>query len=121
MNRDRAVSGPGADGVQTITNRDRAVAGPVVTDAAQPAMSRDRAASAPGGDGIQTVVGPDSQEILDGGAAGEKRFFTNAIAGGRDAQAGENHSEPPPTNPALAPPQQVDALDQTSSFPGVCR
>ncbi|XP_074530538.1 NK1 transcription factor-related protein 1 [Halichoeres trimaculatus] len=114
MNRDRAVSGPGVDGVQTIINRDRAVAGPVVTDAAQPVMNRDRVASAPGGDGIQTVVGPDGQDILDGGSAGEKRFFTNAIAGG--APAGENHSEPPPTNPALAPPQQGPTTHRTTSF-----
>ncbi|XP_034546330.1 NK1 transcription factor related 2-like,b [Notolabrus celidotus] len=116
MNRDRAVPGPGADGVQAIINRDRAVAGPVVTDAVQPVMSRERAASTPGGDGIQTVVGPDGQDILDGGAAGEKRLFSNAIAGGRDAQAGENHSEPPPTNPVLAPPQQCPNGHRTTSF-----
>ncbi|CAJ1057981.1 NK1 transcription factor related 2-like%2Cb [Xyrichtys novacula] len=117
MNRDRAVPGPGADGVQTIINRDRAVvAGPVVTDAVQPVMSRDRAAPAPGGDGIQTVVGPESQDILDGGAAGEKRLFSNAIAEGRGPQAVENHSEPPPTNPVLAPPQQGPTGHRTTSF-----
>uniref|UniRef100_UPI0037E961BB NK1 transcription factor-related protein 1 n=1 Tax=Semicossyphus pulcher TaxID=241346 RepID=UPI0037E961BB len=116
MNRDRAVPGPGADGIQTVINRDRAVAGPVVTDAVQPVMSRDRAVPAPGGDGIQTVVCPDSQDILDGGAAGEKRLFSNAVAGCRDAQAGENHSEPPPTNPVLAPPQQGPTGHRTTSF-----
>ncbi|XP_060905056.1 NK1 transcription factor-related protein 1 [Labrus mixtus] len=115
MNRDRAVPGHGADGVQTVISRDRAVAGPVVTDAVHPVMSRDRVAPAPG-EGLQTVVGPDSQDILDGGAAGEKRLFSNALAGGRDAQAGENHSEPPPTNPVLAPPQQGPTGHRTTSF-----
>ncbi len=113
MNRDRAVPGPGADGVQTVISRDRAVAGPVA-DAVQSVMNRDKAVAAPGGDGVQTVVGPDSGDMLDGGTAGEKRLFSNAVAGGRDAQAVENHSEPPPTNPVLAPPQQVDAWGRTS-------
>lgn len=107
MNRDRAVPGPGADGVQTVISRDRAVAGPMA-EAVLPVMSRDRAEPAPGGEGVQTVVGPDSGDMLDGGAAGEKRLFSNAVAGGRDAQVMENRSEPPPTNPVLAPPQQVD-------------
>ncbi|XP_029297075.1 NK1 transcription factor-related protein 1 [Cottoperca gobio] len=115
MNRDRAVPGPGADGVQTVISRDRAVPGPVA-DAVQPVMSRDRAVPAPGGDGVQTVVGPDSGDMLDGGAAGEKRLYTNAVAGGRDAQAVENHSEPPPTNPVLAPPQQGPTGHRTTSF-----
>ncbi|XP_042348723.1 NK1 transcription factor-related protein 1 [Plectropomus leopardus] len=117
MNRDRAVPGPGADGVQTVISRDRAVAGPVA-DAVQPVMSRDRAVPVPGGgDGVQTVVGPDSGDmLLDGGAPGEKRLFSNAVAGGRDAQAGENHSEPPPTNPVLAPPQQGPTGHRTTSF-----
>ncbi|XP_035525626.1 NK1 transcription factor related 2-like,b, partial [Morone saxatilis] len=115
MNRDRAVTGPGADGVQTVINRDRAVAGPVA-DAVQPVMSRDRVVPAPCGDGVQTVVGPDSGDMLDGGAAGEKRLFSNAVAGGRDAQAVENHSEPPPTNPVLAPPQQGPTGHRTTSF-----
>lgn len=101
MNRDRA------DGVQTVISRERAAAGPV-TDAVPPVMSRDRALPAPsGGDGVQTVVSPDSGDLLDGAAAGEKRLFSSATAGGRDAQATENHSEAPPTNPVLAPPQQV--------------
>lgn len=107
MNRDRAVPGPGTDGVQTVISRDRVAAGPVA-DAVQSVMSRDRAVQAPGGDGVQTVVGPDSADMLDGAAAGDKRLFSSAVAGGRDAQAGENHTEPPPTNPVLAPPQQVD-------------
>ncbi|XP_038554532.1 NK1 transcription factor related 2-like,b [Micropterus salmoides] len=111
----RAVPGPGADGVQTVISRDRAVAGPVA-DAVQPVMSRDRAVPAPGGDGVQTVVGPDSGDMLDGGAAGEKRIFSNTGAGRRDAQAVENHSEPPPTNPVLAPPQQGPTGHRTTSF-----
>ncbi|XP_071313895.1 NK1 transcription factor-related protein 1 [Trachinotus anak] len=115
MNRDRAVPGPGADGVQTVICRDRAVAGPVA-DAPQPVMSRDRAIPAPDGDGIQTVVGSDSGDLLDGVAAGEKRLFSNAVAGSRDAQAGENHTEPPPTNPVLAPPQQGPTGHRTTSF-----
>uniref|UniRef100_A0A3Q3KRX4 Homeobox domain-containing protein n=1 Tax=Monopterus albus TaxID=43700 RepID=A0A3Q3KRX4_MONAL len=115
MNRDRAVPGPGADGVQAVISRERAVAGPVA-DAVQPVMSRDRAVPAPGGDGVQTVVGPDNGDMLDGGAAGEKRLFSNAVPGGRDAQAVENHSEPPPTNPVLAPPQQGPNGHRTTSF-----
>ncbi|XP_018549881.1 NK1 transcription factor-related protein 1 [Lates calcarifer] len=115
MNRDRAVPGPGADGVQTVISRDRAVAGPVA-DAVQPVMSRDRAIPAPDGDGIQTVVGPDGGDVLDGVAAGEKRLFSNAAAGGRDAQAVENHTEPPPTNPVLVPPQQGPTGHRTTSF-----
>lgn len=87
-------------------NRDRAAPGPVA-DAVQPVMSRDRAVPAPGGDGVQTMVGPDSGDMLDGGAAGEKRLISNAVGGGREAQVVENPSEPPPTNPVLAPPQQV--------------
>ncbi|XP_022612824.1 NK1 transcription factor-related protein 1 [Seriola dumerili] len=115
MNRDRAVPGPGADGVQTVICRDRAVAGPVA-DATQPVMSRERAIPAPDGDGIQTVVGLDSGDMLDGVAAGEKRLFSNAVVGGRDAQAVENHTEPPPTNPVLAPPQQGPTGHRTTSF-----
>ncbi|KAM8910213.1 NK1 transcription factor-related protein 1 isoform 2-T2 [Spinachia spinachia] len=115
MNRDRAVSVPGADGVQTVISRDIAVAGPGV-DTVQPVMSRDRPVQAPSGDGVQTVVGPDSVDMLDGGAAGEMRVFSNAVAGGRDAQAVENHLEPLPTNPVLAPPQQGPAGHRTTSF-----
>ncbi|XP_070693529.1 NK1 transcription factor-related protein 1 [Pempheris klunzingeri] len=115
MNRDRAVPGPGTDGVQTVISRDRAVAGSVA-DAVQPVMSRDRAVPATCGDGVQTVVGPDSGDVLDGGAAGEKRLFPSTVTGGRDAQAVENHSEPPPTNPVLAPPQQGPTGHRTTSF-----
>ncbi|KAG7241919.1 hypothetical protein INR49_024666, partial [Caranx melampygus] len=114
MNRDRAVPGPGTDGVQTVICRDRAVAGPVA-DTTQSVMSRDRAIPAPDGDGIQTVVGPDNGDLLDGVAAGEKRLFSNAVATGRDAQPTENHTEPP-TNPALAPPQQGPTGHRTTSF-----
>lgn len=117
MNRDRAVPGPGADGVQTVISRDRAAAGPVA-DAVQPVMSRDRAVPAPGVDGVQTVVGPDGGDMLDGGAAGEKRLFANAVAAARDAQVVENHSEPPPTNPVLAAPQQVDGTKLHGVSPG---
>ncbi|XP_041654137.1 NK1 transcription factor related 2-like,b [Cheilinus undulatus] len=94
MNRDRSVPGHGSDSVQ-------------------PVMSRDRAET---GDGIQTVVCPDSQDILDGGVAGEKRLFSSAVAGGRDGQAGESHSEPPPTNPVIPPPQQGPTGHRTTSF-----
>ncbi|KAF0039298.1 hypothetical protein F2P81_007533 [Scophthalmus maximus] len=115
MNRDRAAPGPGGDGVQAAINRDRAIAGPVA-DTVQPVMSRDRAIPAPEGDGIQTVVGPDSGDMVDGVAAGEKMLFSNAVAGDKDAQAVENHSEPPPTNPVLAPPQQGPNGHRTTSF-----
>ncbi|XP_029367855.1 NK1 transcription factor-related protein 1 [Echeneis naucrates] len=115
MNRDRAVPGPGADGAQTVICRDRAVAGPM-TDVAHPVMSRERALAVPDGDGLQTVVGPDSGDLLDGVAAGEKRLFPNAVNGDRDAQAVENHTEPPPTNPVLAPPQQGPTGHRTTSF-----
>ncbi|TDH07848.1 hypothetical protein EPR50_G00110270 [Perca flavescens] len=115
MNRDRAGPGPGADGVQTVISRDRAAAGPV-SEPVQAVMSRERAVPAPGGDGVQTVVGPDSGDLLDGGAAGNKRLFSSAGPGGRDAQAVENHSEPPPTNPVLAPPQQGPTGHRTTSF-----
>ncbi|KAJ4946111.1 hypothetical protein JOQ06_023786 [Pogonophryne albipinna] len=117
MNRDRLVPGPGADGVQTVISRDRSAPGPLA-DVVQPVMSRDRAVPGPGGDGVQTVVGPDSIDILEGAAAGEKRLFSSAGAGagGRDAQAGVNHSEPPPTNPVLAPPQQGPTGHRTTSF-----
>ncbi|XP_058506053.1 NK1 transcription factor-related protein 1 [Solea solea] len=119
MSRDRAVPGPGVDGVQAVINRDRAIAGPVADAVLQPVMSRDRAMiPAPeSGDGIQTVVGPDSADILDGVASGEKqRLFSNSVAGGRDVQAGENHSEAPPTNPVLAPPPQGPTGHRTTSF-----
>ncbi|XP_029020759.1 NK1 transcription factor-related protein 1 [Betta splendens] len=114
MNRERAVPGPGAEGVQTVISQNRATAGPV-TDAVQPAMNRDRVVSTPGGDGIQTMVNQDSGDLLDGGAAGEKRLFSNAVPGGRDAQVVENHTEPPPTNPVLVPPQQGPG-HRTTSF-----
>lgn len=113
MNRERAVPGPGADGVQTVISRDRAVAGPV-TDTVQPVMNRDRAVPLPGGDGVLTVVSPDGGDMLDGGGGADKRLFpNNAAAGGSDPQAMENHTEPPPTNPVLVPPQQVDAWEQS--------
>ncbi|XP_037635272.1 NK1 transcription factor related 2-like,b [Sebastes umbrosus] len=138
MNRDRAVPvpGPGADGVQTVMSRDRAGTGAAAgpgTDPVQPAavmmMSRDRAVPAgPGGGdgGVQTMLGPDSGDrdrdrdmLLDGGAAaGEKRLFSSAVPGSRDAPAGENQnqSEPPPTNPVLVPPQQGPTGHRTTSF-----
>ncbi|KAM7417070.1 hypothetical protein PAMA_016940 [Pampus argenteus] len=115
MNRDRAVPGPGTDGVQTVISRDRVAPGPVA-DAVQSVMSRDRAVPAPGADGVQTLVGPDSADLLDGTAAGEKRLFSSAVAGARDSQAVENHTEPPPTNPVLAPPQQGPTGHRTTSF-----
>lgn len=87
-------------------NRDRAAPGPVA-DAVQPIMSRDRAVAAPCGDGVQTVVGTDGTDILDGGCAGEKRLISNVMAGSREVQAVENPTEPPPTNPVLVAPQQV--------------
>lgn len=87
-------------------NRDRAAPGPVA-DAVQPIMSRDRAVAAPCGDGVQTVVGTDGTDILDGGTAGEKRLISNVMAGSREVQAVENPTEPPPTNPVLVAPQQV--------------
>ncbi|KAM4586767.1 NK1 transcription factor-related protein 1 [Fundulus diaphanus] len=109
MNRDRgAAPGPGSDGVQVVIGRDRAAAGGPVVDTLQPAMSRDRPGS---GDGVQTMVGPESGELLDAGAAGEKRLFS--VAGSRDPQAVENHTEPPPV---LAPPQQGPTGHRTTSF-----
>lgn len=100
MNRDRAVPGPGAD---TVLSRDRVAAGGTGVGAD---MSRDRPAG-PGGDGVQTVVGPDNGDGLDGGVAGDKRLFSNPVTAGRDVQVPENHTDPPPTNPVLAQPQQV--------------
>lgn len=88
MNRDRA--GPGPDGVQA--NRDRAQAS---------------------GDGGQSLGGPENGETLDGAPAEDKRLFPGALTGGRDAQAAENHCEPPPTNPVLAAPPQVQNPDRT--------
>lgn len=87
-------------------NRDRAAPGPVA-DGVQPVMSRDRAVAAPCGDGLQTVVGPDGTDMLDGSNGGEKRLIANVMAGSREAQAVENPTEPPPTNPVLVAPQQV--------------
>ena len=108
MNRDRAGPGPGPDGPQAAMCRDRAPAGPGA-EPGQAVPSRDRAAG--GADAAQTLVGPDGgADALDGGSAADHRLFSGALAGGRDAQAGENHSEPPPTNPVLVPPQQVEQL-----------
>lgn len=87
-------------------NRDRGAPGPVA-DAVQPVMSRDRAVAASCGDGIQTVVGPDGTDMLDGSNAGEKRLISNVMARSREAQAVENPTEPPPTNPVFVAPQQV--------------
>lgn len=70
-------------------------------------MNRDRAAAAPCGDGIQTVVGTDGTDMLDGRNAGEKRLISNVMAVSREAQAVENPTEPPPTNPVIIAPQQV--------------
>lgn len=84
-------------------NRDRAAPGPVA-DAVQPIMSRDRAVTV---DGVQTVVGPDGTDMLDGSSTGDKRLISNVITGSREAQAVENPTEPPPTNPVLVAPPQV--------------
>lgn len=102
MNRDR---GAGPDGIQTVTNRDRTAAGPVA-DPVQPPMNRDRAVlQVPNCEnGLHTLVGPDGG---DSAGTGDKRVFASSVSGGREAQAGENHSEPLPTNPVLVPPQQV--------------
>lgn len=89
-------------------NLERAAPGPVV-DAVQPVMSRDRAVAAPCADGIQTVVG-----LLDGSNSGEKRLMSNA--GSREAQAVENPTEPPPTNPVLVAPQQVQMESRIKKF-----
>lgn len=97
-------------------NRDRAAPGPVA-DAVQPLMSRDRAA--PCGDGVQTVVGTDGTDMLDGGNAGEKRLISNVMAGSREVQAVENPTEPPPTNPVLVAPQQVQTFNKLSRENGL--
>uniref|UniRef100_A0A3P8X2B7 NK1 transcription factor related 2-like,b n=1 Tax=Cynoglossus semilaevis TaxID=244447 RepID=A0A3P8X2B7_CYNSE len=74
-------------------------------------MSRDRAAPGPDGDGVQTVVGPDGGDTVDGDS---QRLFSGS--GGRDGQAMENHTEPGPTNPVLAPPPQGLNAHRTTSF-----
>ncbi|XP_061582426.1 NK1 transcription factor-related protein 1-like [Cololabis saira] len=126
MNRDRAGPGPGADGVQAgMCRGDRALAGPLVlvVDSGQPRASNSV-------DGAQTLVGPAGdpaggdpagEPLQDGGGGalpgpGEQRLFSGALAGGRDAHPGENHSEPPPTNPVLAPPQQGPTGHRTTPF-----
>ncbi|CAN9514552.1 unnamed protein product [Ophioblennius macclurei] len=123
MNRDRTGLGPGADGVQTaVISRDRAGPGPGAETVQPLVMNRDRSAPAAGagagggGDGAQTVViCPDAADLL-GDANGDKRFFSGAVPAARDAQAGESHTEPPPTNPVLAPPQQGPTGHRTTSF-----
>lgn len=113
MNRDRgAAPGPGSDGVQAVIGRDRAAAGGPMGDTLQPAMSRDRPGSR---DEVQTMVSPESGEVLDAGAAGEKRLFSGA--GSRDPQAVENHTEPPLV---LAPPQQVRGAAGLNFMKGLC-
>ncbi|XP_075994797.1 NK1 transcription factor-related protein 1 [Genypterus blacodes] len=114
MSRDRAGPGPGAEGVQTVISRDRAVPGPG-GDVVQ-SMSRDRTVPGPCAEGVQTVVGSDNGDILDGAAGGDKRLYSGPVAAARDAQAGENHSEPAPTNPVLAVPQQGPTGHRTTSF-----
>ncbi|CAG5993467.1 unnamed protein product [Menidia menidia] len=107
MNRDRAVPGPGSDGVQ---------------EPVQAAVSRDRAPPAPAlhghghGDALQPAAGGGGVggDVMEG-AAGDKRLLSGALAGNRDPQA-DNHSEPPPTNPVLAPPQQGPTGHRTTSF-----
>ncbi|XP_017278587.1 NK1 transcription factor related 2-like,b [Kryptolebias marmoratus] len=114
MNRDR---GAGPDGIQAVISRDRTAAGPVA-DLVQPPMSRDRAVlQVPNcADGLQTLVGPDNGDMLDSAGTGDKRIFSGSVSGGREAQAGENHSEPPPTNPVLVPQQQGLPGHRTTSF-----
>lgn len=115
MNRDRlpALPGPGSEGVQTVLNRDRAAA----VEPVQSVMSRERALPGPGAgagvDGLQTVVvSPE-----DGGGVADKRLFSSPVSSGRDPQPGEEHTEPPPTNPVPAPPQQVHARTEAPGFP----
>lgn len=105
MNRDR---GAGPDRIQAVISRDRPAAGPVA-DPVQTPVSRDRAIlQVPNCEnGLQTLVGPDGGDMLDSAGTGDKRVFAGSVSGGRESQAGENHSEPPPTNPILIPPQQV--------------
>ncbi|MEQ2207224.1 hypothetical protein XENOCAPTIV_009012 [Xenoophorus captivus] len=73
--------------------------------------SRQAVERAPRGPRAETMVGPESGEMLDAGATGEKRLFS--VAGSRDPQAVENHTEPPPV---LAPPQQGPTGHRTTSF-----
>lgn len=72
-------------------------------------MSRDRAATAPGGEALQTGLTSEEAQPAD------KRLQSSgvvvvAVAAREDQQAGENPSEPPPTNPVMVPPQQVHTL-----------
>ncbi|KAM4621367.1 LOW QUALITY PROTEIN: NK1 transcription factor-related protein 1 [Polymixia lowei] len=88
-------------------------------------MSRDKVVAGTGGDVAQTpatviVVGPDGADMLDGPTPVDKRVFSCPVAAGRDAQSGENHTDPPPTrqdlHSVLAPPQQGPAGHRTTSF-----
>ncbi|XP_037531947.1 NK1 transcription factor-related protein 1 [Nematolebias whitei] len=114
MNRDR---GAGPDGIQAVINRDRTAAGHL-EDPVQTPLSRDKAVlQVPNcGDGLQTLVGPDSGDMLDSAGTVDKRIFSGSVSGGREAQAVENHTEPPPTNPVLVPPQQGPPGHRTTSF-----
>lgn len=91
-------------------NRDRTAGH--LEDPVQPPLSRDQVLQVPNcGNGLQTLVGPDSGDILDSAGTVDRRIFSGSVSGGREVQAGENHTEPPPTNPVQVPPQQVGASE----------
>lgn len=105
MNRDIAVQGPGGDCVQTLINRGGAAACPAA--GFQPSATREEPVPSFNEEGVQPMLSPDHLDTQNGATAGEKRLFSGTLSGIRDSHA-QSHSETPPTNPVLVPPQQVD-------------
>ncbi|XP_077388640.1 NK1 transcription factor-related protein 1 [Festucalex cinctus] len=109
MNRDIAGQGSRGDGVQTLINRGGAGAG------FQAAMTREEPLPSFNEEGVKPKGSPEHLDTLNGPAADEKRMFSSGLSGIRECHA-QNHSEPPPTNPLLVPPQQGPTAHRTTSF-----
>ncbi|XP_061542380.1 NK1 transcription factor-related protein 1 [Phycodurus eques] len=113
MNRDTAVQGSGGNGVQTLMNRGGAA--PCPAAGFQAAVTREEPVPSSNEEGVQPAVNPDHLDKQNGAVPGEKRMFSSVLSGIRDSHA-QNHSEPPPTNPVLVPPQQGPTGHRTTSF-----
>ncbi|XP_057705513.1 NK1 transcription factor-related protein 1 isoform X2 [Corythoichthys intestinalis] len=103
MNRDIAEQESGG----TVMNRGGAAAG------FQASMTKEQPVPGSNEESLQPVLSPDQLDTLNGAAQDDKRMFSSALSGIRDMR---NHSEPLPTNPVLAPPQQGPTVHRTTSF-----
>ncbi|XP_077589442.1 NK1 transcription factor-related protein 1 [Stigmatopora nigra] len=104
MNRDIAGQESAENDVQTELKRGGSAAGFQGTMTKEQPMRNNEE--------YQPILSPDHLDTTNGAVQDEKRMLSSVLSGIRDMQ---NHSDPLPTNPVLAQPQQGLA-HRTTSF-----